>query len=90
MILLVAGLNGISQDIYESASDRRCKRDYEVLQDYAPDARNRLIISVLTLGVIDTFKVFDLVQVMTFGGPVNSTHLLSDIFIPPGIHRVSF
>ena len=35
------------------------------------------IISVLILGVIYTFKVFDLVQVMTFGGPVNSTHLLS-------------
>ena len=35
------------------------------------------MMSVLILGVIYTFKVFDLVQVMTAGGPVNSTHLLS-------------
>ena len=35
------------------------------------------IESVLILGFIYTFKVFDLVFVMTNGGPVNSTHLLS-------------
>ena len=29
--------------------------------------------SILILGVIYTFKVFDLVQVMTGGGPVNAT-----------------
>jgi multiple sugar transport system permease protein len=36
-----------------------------------------VIESVLVLGFIYTFKVFDLVFVMTNGGPVNSTHLLS-------------
>jgi multiple sugar transport system permease protein len=36
-----------------------------------------VIESVLILGFIYTFKVFDLVFVMTNGGPVNSTHLLS-------------
>ena len=35
------------------------------------------IESVLILGFIYTFKVFDLVYVMTKGGPVNSTHMLS-------------
>ncbi|HIR27809.1 MAG TPA: sugar ABC transporter permease, partial [Candidatus Choladousia intestinigallinarum] len=35
------------------------------------------IESVLILGFIYTFKVFDLVYVMTSGGPVNSTHMLS-------------
>ena len=37
----------------------------------------RTIESVLVLGFIYTFKVYDLVYVMTSGGPVNSTHLLS-------------
>jgi len=32
---------------------------------------------VLVLGFIYTFKVFDLVFVMTNGGPVNATQLLS-------------
>ena len=35
------------------------------------------IESVLILGFIYTFKVYDLVYVMTSGGPVNSTHMLS-------------
>ena len=35
------------------------------------------ILSVLILGFIYTFKVFDLVYVMTSGGPVNATELLS-------------
>ena len=32
---------------------------------------------MLILGFIYTFKVYDLVYVMTSGGPVNSTHMLS-------------
>ena len=35
------------------------------------------IESLLVLGFIYTFKVYDMVYVMTGGGPVNSTHLLS-------------
>ena len=35
------------------------------------------IMSVLILGVIYTFKVFDLVYIMTSGGPMNQTELLS-------------
>ena len=35
------------------------------------------IMSVLTLGFVYTFKVFDLVWVMTKGGPINSTELVS-------------
>ena len=35
------------------------------------------IESILVLGFIYTFKVYDLVYVMTSGGPVNSTQLMS-------------
>ena len=35
------------------------------------------IESVIFLGFIYTFKVYDFVYVMTGGGPVNSTHMLS-------------
>ncbi len=35
------------------------------------------IQSLLILGFIYTFKVFDLVYVMTSGGPVNATQMMS-------------
>ena len=34
-------------------------------------------VAVLMLGTIYTVKVFDLVWIMTAGGPANGTHLLS-------------
>ena len=34
-------------------------------------------MSVLVLGFVNTFKVFDLIFVMTGGGPVNATEVLS-------------
>lgn len=37
------------------------------------------MISVLTLGFIYTFKVFDLVYVITGGGPGSSTEVLSTL-----------
>ena len=36
-----------------------------------------VILSVLLLGIIYTFKVFDLIYVMTGGGPVDATTLLT-------------
>ena len=36
-----------------------------------------VMCSILVLGVIYTFKVFDLVVVITGGGPVNATQMLS-------------
>lgn len=35
------------------------------------------ILAVLVLGFVGTFKVFDLIYVMTGGGPVNATEVLS-------------
>lgn len=45
------------------------------------------IESVLILGFIYTFKVYDLVYVMTGGGPVNSTHMLSTLPPSPATWR---
>lgn len=76
MILLTAGLNGISPDIYESADIDGATGVTKFFKITLPMLKPAMM-SVLILGVIYTFKVFDLVQVMTAGGPVNSTHLLS-------------
>jgi multiple sugar transport system permease protein len=72
MILLLPGLQSISVSLYEAAaidgaSERQSFR-YVTLPLMRP-----VILSVLLLGIIYTFKVFDIIYVMTGGGPVDAT-----------------
>lgn len=76
MILLTAGLKGISPEVYESAAIDGAGTLTRFFRITLPLIRPA-IMSVLMLGVIYTFKVFDLVYIMTSGGPVNATELLS-------------
>jgi multiple sugar transport system permease protein len=75
MVLLLAGLQGIPPDLHEAASvdgaGAWSRFKYITLPLMRPVA-----LSVLMLGVIYTFKVFDLIFVMTKGGPVNATTVL--------------
>lgn len=76
MILISTGLSTISEDLYESASIDGANGIQKFFKITLPLLRPA-IESVLILGFIYTFKVFDLVYVMTNGGPVSSTHMLS-------------
>lgn len=76
MILLSSGLTLIPNELYESASIDGANK-VQVLFKITLPLLKPTIEAVLILGFIYTFKVFDLVYVMTKGGPVNSTHLLS-------------
>lgn len=76
MILISTGLTTIPKDLYESASIDGATGVQAFFKITLPLLRPT-IESVLILGFIYTFKVYDLVYVMTSGGPVNSTHMLS-------------
>jgi len=76
MILLSVGLTSIPKELYESASIDGANRTQSFFQITLPMLKST-IESVLILGFIYTFKVFDLVFVMTGGGPVNTTQVLS-------------
>jgi multiple sugar transport system permease protein len=76
MILISTGLTTIPQELLEAASIDGANRRRAFFKIIVPMLKP-VIESVLILGFIYTFKVFDLVFVMTNGGPVNSTHLLS-------------
>ena len=76
MILLSAGLTTIPKTLYESASIDGANGVQSFFKITLPMLKPT-IGSVLILGIIYTFKVFDLVLVMTNGGPVNSTQVLS-------------
>lgn len=75
-ILLSTGLTTIPQELYESASIDGAGTVQKFWKITLPLLRPT-IESVLVLGFIYTFKVYDLVYVLTGGGPVNATHLLS-------------
>lgn len=76
MILISTGLTTIPRELYESASIDGAGRRQSFFKITLPLLKPT-IESVLILGFIYTFKVYDLVYVMTSGGPVNSTHMLS-------------
>lgn len=75
MLLLTSGLTGISQDVYESAEVDGANSMQRFLHITLP-LMKPAIASVLMLGFIYTFKAFDLMFVMTSGGPLNATDVL--------------
>jgi multiple sugar transport system permease protein len=78
MILLFAGLTTIPVELNEAAAMDGAQR-WQAFRMITVPMLKPVIEAVLMLGFIYTFKVFDLVFVMTSGGPANSTHLLSTL-----------
>jgi multiple sugar transport system permease protein len=75
MALLLAGLQGISPVLYEAASVDGAT-GWQQFRSLTLPLMRPVAFSVLLLGLIYTFKVFDLVYVMTGGGPVDATTVL--------------
>lgn len=75
MLLLTSGLTNISHDIYDSASVDGARPLQRFIYITLPLMRSS-ILAVLMLGFIYTFKAFDLMFIMTSGGPLNSTDVL--------------
>lgn len=76
MLLLSTGLTNISEDVYESAAIDGANVFQRFFYITLPLLRPAML-SVLMLGFMYTFKVFDLIYVMTGGGPVNATEVFS-------------
>ncbi len=75
MILLLPGLQSISASLYEAAAIDGANSRQSFWHVTLPLMRP-VILSVLLLGIIYTFKVFDIIYVMTGGGPVDATTTL--------------
>lgn len=84
MLLLFTGLAGISEEVYESASIDGANALKKFWFITLPLLRPAMM-SVLVLGFVYTFKVFDLIFVMTGGGPVNATEVMATF-----AYRLSF
>ena len=75
MVLLLAGLQSIPTTLYEAASVDGANA-WQRFRSLTLPLMRPVSLSVLLLGIIYTFKVFDLVYVMTKGGPVDATTTL--------------
>jgi multiple sugar transport system permease protein len=75
MALLLAGLGGIPAVLYEAARVDGAS-SFQQFRSLTLPLMRPVSLSVLLLGLIYTFKVFDLIYVMTKGGPVDATTTL--------------
>ena len=75
MLLLMSGLTSIPQDVYESASIDGANWGQRFLHITLPLMKGS-VMAVLMLGFIYTFRAFDLMYIMTAGGPLNATDVL--------------
>ncbi|MEJ1092754.1 sugar ABC transporter permease [Microbacterium istanbulense] len=75
MLLILSGLHLIDDVLYEAASVDGASRWRQFWSITFP-LMAPVSISVLLLGVINTYKVFDLIYTMTRGGPVDATTTL--------------
>lgn len=76
MLLFTAGLGTVDPALGEAAMIDGAGWWRRLFHVTIPAIRDTIMV-VLTLGFINTFKVFDLVYVMTGGGPGNATQMLS-------------
>ncbi|UUZ96682.1 sugar ABC transporter permease [Paenibacillus sp. P25] len=84
MVILLSGLQALPDHLYEAARIDGAGRFRQFANITLPLLRPTILV-LLMLGVIYTFKVFDLIFIMTGGGPVNA----STVF-PLYAYRLSF
>jgi multiple sugar transport system permease protein len=75
MLLLLAGLQAIPPVLYEAASIDGAN-GWQRFRSITLPMLLPVALSVVLLGLIYTFKVFDLIYIMTGGGPVSATSVL--------------
>lgn len=83
MILFIAGLKGVPGERYEAAELDGANRWQTVWRITLPSIRPTLLFTSMIL-TIQSFQVFDLVYVMTGGGPVFATDSLVNLLYRDG------
>ena len=84
LILLSAGITGLPEDVYEAAKVDGANAWQQLVYLTIPLLKSTFV-AVLMLGFIYTLRAFDLVWIMTKGGPGSATEVL-----PTFAYRLSF
>lgn len=75
MVLLLAGMQSVAAELYDAATIDGANDVQSFWYITLPGIRNVLIVAVL-ITMIGAFKVFDIVYVLTLGGPANASQVL--------------
>src|SRR6266542_2231269 len=84
LILLSAGVTGLPDDVYEAATVDGANGIQKLIYITIPLLKST-ILAVLMLGFIYTLRVFDVIWIITKGGPGSATEVL-----PTFAYRLSF
>ena len=84
LIMYLAALKSIPEELYEAAAIDGANGWQRLYHITLPMMRNIIAITVL-FSIIVTFANFDIVRVLTQGGPRNSTHLFATYAFRVGI-----
>ena len=89
MILMLSAVQAVDRSLYEAASLDGAGMWLKFRHVTLPSIAPTLLLSAL-LAVLGSLKYFDLVYVMTSGGPNHASELLSTYLFDLGINRASF
>ncbi len=84
MILFIVAIQAISEDLYEAARIDGANGIQQFLHITVPGVRQTFLV-MTTITVIGAFRVFDIVWVMTAGGPNHASEVLGNY-----LYRVGF
>jgi len=76
LIMYLAALKSVPEQLYEAASIDGASAWQKFIHITLPMMRNIMAITIL-FSLIITFANFDIVQIMTAGGPRNMTHVFA-------------
>jgi multiple sugar transport system permease protein len=89
MVMLLAGLQAIPEDVYEAADIDGTTTRQKFWYITLPALRG-IILTVVLLDSIWTFRAFDPVYVMTGGGPINSSQVLATVIYFDAFQKLQF
>ncbi len=75
MIIFLAALSGISQNLFEAAKIDGANK-IQIFKNITVPMLSPTIFFVVIITAISSFQVFDLIYLMTQGGPLDSTNVL--------------
>jgi ABC-type sugar transport system permease subunit len=89
MIIILTGLQSIPQHLYEAAAIDGAPRFAQFRRITLPMLRPSLFLCAV-IGILNSFTTFDLVYVMTNGGPGHATELLITYIYKSGFGQTKF